>query len=57
MARTCLQTEHAFNREAGFTKADDRLPEYMYLEENEASATKFDVKDEELDKIGVEALH
>ncbi|MBP1930919.1 aldehyde ferredoxin oxidoreductase C-terminal domain-containing protein [Ammoniphilus resinae] len=57
MARKCLQTEHAFNRDAGFTKAQDRLPEYMYLETNEAADTRFDVKDEELDKIGVTAAH
>lgn len=56
MARKCLQTEHLFNKAAGFTKVDDRLPEYMYLEENPAAGTKFDVKDEELDEIGVTSV-
>ncbi len=50
-----LKLEHDFNRKAGFTKADDRLPEYIYMEENPASKTVFDVPQEEMETIGVES--
>lgn len=54
IASDTLKLEHDFNRKAGFTKAHDRLPEYMYYELNEASGTVFDVPQEELESIGVE---
>lgn len=54
MARDTLRLEHAFNRSAGFTHADDRLPEHFYTETNPASGTVFDVNEEELLSIGVE---
>jgi len=54
IASETLKLEHEFNRRAGFTKAHDRLPEYMYYEENEASKTVFDVPQEEVESIGVE---
>lgn len=49
-----LKIEHAFNRAAGFSKANEKLPDYFYEEENEASKTVFDVPHEDLQKIGVE---
>jgi len=54
LANKTLKLEHEFNRKAGFTKAKDRLPEYMYYEVNESSKTVFDVPQAELEKIGVE---
>jgi aldehyde:ferredoxin oxidoreductase len=54
MANETLKVEHAFNRKAGFTKADDKLSDYFYQEENKASQTVFDVPQEELETIGVE---
>ena len=54
MANETLKVEHAFNRAAGFTKANDKLPDYFYYEENKASKTVFDVPKEELDSIGIE---
>lgn len=54
IAKETLNLEHEFNRKAGFTKADDRLPEYFYYEKNEASKTVFDVPQEEVEAIGVE---
>jgi aldehyde:ferredoxin oxidoreductase len=54
LAKETLRIEHAFNRNAGFTKADDRLPEHFYLDENPASKTIFDVPEEEVVSIGVE---
>ncbi|WP_134699799.1 aldehyde ferredoxin oxidoreductase C-terminal domain-containing protein [Ammoniphilus sp. YIM 78166] len=54
LAKQTLQKEHGFNRSAGFTKAQDRLPEHFYLDQNPASGTTFDVPEEELVQIGVE---
>ncbi|GBF12231.1 aldehyde ferredoxin oxidoreductase C-terminal domain-containing protein [Tepidibacillus sp. HK-1] len=55
IASETLRIEHDFNRKAGFTKAHDRLPEYLYYEMNEASKTVFDVPQEEVESIGVES--
>ncbi|MCF6094919.1 hypothetical protein L1765_13205 [Microaerobacter geothermalis] len=54
MGRLTLKWEHQFNRKAGFTKADDRLPEHFYIEENPANGQVFDVNQEELETIGAE---
>ncbi len=51
LAKQTLLTEVDFNRRAGFTKADDRLPEHILMEENPASKTKFDIPEEELDSF------
>jgi aldehyde:ferredoxin oxidoreductase len=32
LGKSILKTEHAFNQAAGFNNADDRLPEFFYLE-------------------------
>ncbi|WP_096200410.1 aldehyde ferredoxin oxidoreductase C-terminal domain-containing protein [Bacillus sp. FJAT-45350] len=53
-AKETLKVEHQFNREAGFTKANDKIADYFYEDENEASKTVFDVPEEELHSIGVE---
>ena len=54
IANDTLKVEHAFNRKAGFTKANDKLPDYFYAEENKASQTVFDVSQDEINLIGTE---
>jgi aldehyde:ferredoxin oxidoreductase len=46
-----LRAERGFNRAAGFTPADDRLPEFFKTEALPPHNTVFDVPDEELDKV------
>ncbi|MBN1669287.1 MAG: hypothetical protein JW862_19495, partial [Anaerolineales bacterium] len=43
--------EREWNRRAGFTKADDRLPEWMRREPLPPHNTVFDVSDEDLDSV------
>ncbi|MFO7794963.1 MAG: aldehyde ferredoxin oxidoreductase family protein [Promethearchaeati archaeon] len=49
-----LKTERDFNKAAGFTKEDDRLPEFFREEKFPPSGEVFDVPDEELDKVFAE---
>jgi len=51
LGRETIQVEREFNTRAGFTRADDRLPEWMTREPLPPHNTVFDVPDEELDKI------
>jgi aldehyde:ferredoxin oxidoreductase len=46
-----LKAERRFNEAAGFTRAHDRLPEFMKYEPLPPHRTVFDVTDEELDKV------
>ncbi len=46
-----LKKEREFNEKAGFTKADDRLPEFMKYEPLPPHNVVWDVPDEELDKV------
>ncbi|GAV22927.1 aldehyde ferredoxin oxidoreductase C-terminal domain-containing protein [Carboxydothermus pertinax] len=46
-----LLTEREFNRLAGMTTADDRLPEFFYKERSAATGSQFDTNDVELDTI------
>lgn len=46
-----LEIEREFNKKAGFTKEDDRLPEFFYDEELPPHNVTFDVPDEELDAV------
>jgi aldehyde:ferredoxin oxidoreductase len=46
-----LRKERAFNEKAGFTKAHDRLPEFMKYEPLPPHNTVFDVPDEVLDSV------
>lgn len=46
-----LQLERSFNEAAGFTKVDDRLPEFMYYEKLAPHNNVYDVSDEMLDSV------
>lgn len=46
-----LKLEKEFNRRAGFTEIDDRLPHYFKKERLSPFNTVFDIPDEELDEI------
>lgn len=43
-----LKLEKAFNRSAGFTPEDDRLPEFFYTERSTFSGAVFDISDSDL---------
>jgi aldehyde:ferredoxin oxidoreductase len=51
IGRETLQAERAFNQAAGFTTADDRLPDFFRTEELAPHNATFDVPDEELDEV------
>lgn len=46
-----LRKEREFNRQAGFAKQDDRLPDFFYKEPVPPHNVTFDVPDEEIDKV------
>ena len=46
-----LIMEKAFNRAAGFTPQDDRLPQFFYDEASPMTGAKFDLTDEELAQV------
>lgn len=46
-----LQDEWAFNRDAGYTRAADHLPEFMKVEPIPTNKMVFDVPNSELDKV------
>ena len=49
-----LKMERAFNEKAGFTKAHDRLPEFMKSEPLPPHNTVFDIPDDVLDSVYAE---
>lgn len=51
LGKETIELELRFNRTAGFTAADDRLPEWMYAEPVPPQNAVFDVSDEDLDTI------
>ncbi|MFO7792672.1 MAG: aldehyde ferredoxin oxidoreductase C-terminal domain-containing protein [Candidatus Saliniplasma sp.] len=51
MGMDILEMEREFNKKAGFSDEDDRIPEFMKEEELPPLNEKFDVSDEELDKV------
>jgi aldehyde:ferredoxin oxidoreductase len=51
IGKEVIDMERAFNRAAGFTKADDRLPEFMKNEPLPPHNTVWDISDEELDRV------
>lgn len=46
-----LALENSFNKKAGFTAEDDRLPEFMYIEPLPPNNTVFDITDDELAQV------
>jgi aldehyde:ferredoxin oxidoreductase len=51
LGKHILKTERAFNTAAGFTSADDRLPEFFYSEKLPPHNVVFDFTDEEIDSF------
>lgn len=51
LGKKVLKMERDFNTGAGFTKQQDRLPRFFTQETIEPHHVKFEVKDEELDKL------
>jgi aldehyde:ferredoxin oxidoreductase len=51
LGKNILKKEREFNRQAGFTEKDDRLPEYFLKESLPPHDVKFDVSDAELDSV------
>jgi aldehyde:ferredoxin oxidoreductase len=51
LGKETLKMEREFNRQAGFTAKDDRMPEWMRREPVPPTNAVFDVPDEELDTL------
>lgn len=51
LGKKILKIERDFNLKAGFTKSDDRLPEFMKEEKIPPHDVIFTVPDEELDRL------
>lgn len=51
LGASVLEIERRFNKAAGFTAKDDRLPRFFYEESSAPGAPVFDVSDEELDSV------
>ena len=51
LGRRTLAVERAFNRDAGFTAADDRLPEFFRKEKLPPHDVTFAVPDDQLDQV------
>jgi aldehyde:ferredoxin oxidoreductase len=51
LGRKVIDVERAFNKAAGMTAADDRLPEYFKTEVHQPVESVWDVPDEALDAI------
>ncbi|KXB00746.1 aldehyde:ferredoxin oxidoreductase [candidate division MSBL1 archaeon SCGC-AAA259O05] len=51
LGKQVLETEREFNKEAGFSNADDRLPEFMREEKLPPHNEVFDVPEEDLDSV------
>jgi aldehyde:ferredoxin oxidoreductase len=50
IGKRVLQAERDFNRKAGFTKQDDRLPEMFYKEPLPPHDVVFTIPDDEIDE-------
>ncbi|MEE8594121.1 MAG: aldehyde ferredoxin oxidoreductase C-terminal domain-containing protein [Candidatus Bipolaricaulota bacterium] len=51
IGKEIIDLELDFNRQAGFTKADDRLPEFMTYESLPPHDVVWDISDSEIDKV------
>jgi aldehyde:ferredoxin oxidoreductase len=54
IGKEVLDLERDFNRKAGFTRFDDRLPEFMLREPLPPHGTVWDIADREIDKVFAE---
>jgi aldehyde:ferredoxin oxidoreductase len=54
LGKRVINVELAFNRQAGFTNADDRLPAYFETEAVPPKGLVFDVSTDALDSIWLE---
>ena len=54
IGKEIIDNEIAFNRAAGLTPADDRIPEFMKLEKLPPHNVVWDVPDETLDAVFAE---
>ena len=51
LGKRILRAERSFNKRAGFTKLDDRLPDFFKEEKLPPHDAVFDVPDKELDRV------
>jgi aldehyde:ferredoxin oxidoreductase len=51
LGKQTVLTEREFNRRAGFTAADDRLPAFMVTEALPPTGNRFDVSEDDLDRV------
>ncbi len=51
LGKQTIKMEREWNRQAGFTKKDDRLPEWMTREPLPPHNVVFDVSEDDLDSI------
>lgn len=51
LGQQVLRVERQFNSEAGFTRADDRLPEFFQTEDLPPHNTRFDVSEADMDNV------
>jgi aldehyde:ferredoxin oxidoreductase len=51
LGKECIDLEIKFNKLAGFTNKDDRIPEWMTLEKLPPHNTVFDVEESDLDNL------
>jgi len=51
LGRKTIQLELEFNRRAGFSPADDRIPEWMRRESLPPTGSVFDVSDDDIDSV------
>ncbi|MCJ7548288.1 MAG: aldehyde ferredoxin oxidoreductase, partial [Anaerolineae bacterium] len=51
MGKEILRRERAFHKKAGFTKADDRLPEFMHIETLPPHNVRAELSGEVLDTV------
>ncbi len=51
LGKKILKAEREFNFKAGFSKKDDRLPDFFINEELEPLKTNFDINEDEMEKV------
>jgi len=51
IGKNVLKTEKEFNQRAGFTKVDDKLPEFFYNEKLPPNSLLFDISKKDIEKV------